>query len=86
MDGLLDYNRITKFEFYALNGNSVIDLIQIQERFHVQKFFEDDLEANTWNNIVMILDNFPSHEAKITRQHAEAYGSILFICRLIHPI
>ena len=30
--------------------------------------------ANVGKNIVMILDNFPSHKAKIARQYAEDFG------------
>jgi hypothetical protein len=37
-------------------------------------------------NIVMILDNFPSHKAKNARQHAEDYGINLMMIVKICPV
>jgi putative transposase len=66
--------RANTFGFYALNGNSIIDFEPNSKKESVCDFLKLIWIANAGKNIVMILDNFPSHKAKIARQHAEDYG------------
>ncbi len=66
--------RANTFGFYALNGNSIIDFEPNSKKESVCDFLKMVWTANTGKNIVMILDNFPSHKAKIARQQAEDYG------------
>lgn len=66
--------RANTFGFYALNGNSVIDFEPNSKKESVCDFLKTIWMANTGKNIVMILDNFPSHKAKIARQNANDYG------------
>jgi transposase len=66
--------RANTFGFYALNGNSIIDFEPNSKKESVCDFLKTIWKANAGKNIVMILDNFPSHKAKIARQYAEEYG------------
>jgi putative transposase len=62
------------FGLYALNGNSTIDFEPDSKKESVCNFLKTVLEANIGKNIIMILDNFQSHKAKIARQYAEDHG------------
>jgi putative transposase len=66
--------RANTFGFYALNGNSTIDFEPDSKKESVCDFLRTIWEANVGKNIVVILDNFPSHKAKIARQYAEDHG------------
>lgn len=66
--------RANTFGFYALNGNSTIDFEPDSKKESVCNFLKTVWEANIGKNIIMILDNFQSHKAKIARQYAEDHG------------
>ena len=78
--------RANTFGFYALNGNSIIDFEPNSKKESVCDFFRTIWKANIGKNIVIILDNFPSHKAKMPGNMQRIMESILFICRLILPI
>jgi transposase len=69
--------RANTFGFYALNGNSVIDFKPNSKKDSVCDFLKTVWEANIGKNIIMILDNFQSHKAKVVRQFAENHGIYL---------
>jgi len=56
--------------FYSINGNSVIDFPESQKATDLCKFLEHIREANPKGRIVIVLDNFKSHHAKIVREKA----------------
>jgi putative transposase len=66
--------RANTFGFYALNGNSTIDFEPDSKKESVCDFLKTVWEANLGKNIIMILDNFQSHKAKIARKYAEEHG------------
>lgn len=66
--------RANAFGFYALNGTSAIDFEPNSKKESVCDFLKTIWEANIGKNIVLILDNFSSHKAKITRKYAEDHG------------
>ena len=66
--------RANTFGFYALNGNSTIDFEPDSKKESVCDFLKTVWKANIGKNIIMILDNFQSHKAKMVRQYAEDYG------------
>jgi len=66
--------RANTFGFYPLNGNSVIDFKENSKKESVCEFFELVGERNPGKNIILILDNFRSHWANITRAKAEDLG------------
>lgn len=66
--------RANTFGFYPLNGQSVIDFKENSKKERVCEFFELIRKKNPDKKIVLILDNFRSHWAKITRQKAKKLG------------
>jgi len=57
-----------------LNGNSTIDFEPDSKKESVSDFLKTVWKANIGKNIIMILDNFQSHKAKMVRQYAADYG------------
>ena len=73
------YKNTTKFKansfgFYALNGNSVIDFKERSKKECVCEFLDEIRLKNPVKNIVAILDNFSSHRAQATIDHANEIG------------
>jgi transposase len=66
--------RANTFGFYALNGNSTVDFEPDSKKESVCDFLKAVWKANIGKNIIMILDNFQSHKAKIVRRYAEDHG------------
>ncbi len=66
--------RANSFGFYALNGNSVIDFKEHSKKEDVCEFLKEIKSKNPVKNIVIILDNFRSHRAKVTVDLAEENG------------
>ena len=66
--------------FYAINGNSVIDFPESQKAIDLCKFLERIREANPKGRIVIVMDNFRSHHAKIVNEKAnELNMSLIFL-------
>lgn len=63
--------RANTFGFYSLNGNSVIDFKKRSRKEEVCEFLELIREHNPNKEIILQLDNFPSHWANKTRQRAD---------------
>ena len=59
------------FGFYALNGNSLVDFKEHSKKEDVCEFLEEIKDNNPGKNIVIVLDNFRSHHAKMTMAKAE---------------
>lgn len=68
------YFRANTFGFYPLNGESVVEFKENSKKERVCEFFEEIREENPDERIVMILDNFRSHKAKVAREKAEELG------------
>lgn len=63
--------RANTFGFYSINGVSTLEFHEHSKKEDVCKFLQTIREMNPGNDIVIILDNFRSHHANITRQYAE---------------
>lgn len=63
--------RLNTFGFYALNGNSVIDFKERSRKEDVCEFLELIRKHNLEKEIILQLDNFPSHWANKTKEKAE---------------
>ena len=63
--------RANTFGFYSLNGNNVVEFKENSKKESVCEFLERVRERNPDGKIVMILDNFRSHWANMTRERAE---------------
>ena len=69
--------RANTFGFYSLNGNSVIDFKNRSRKEEVCEFLELIRRYNPKKEIILQLDNFPSHWANKTRERAEELDIIL---------
>lgn len=69
--------RANTFGFYALNGNSVADFKEHSKKEDVSDFLKQIRKANPKGKIMIILDNFKSHIAKLTTETAEELNIIL---------
>ena len=56
--------------FYAPAGESIIDFKESSMRESVCEFLEEIREKNSEVSILMVLDNFTSHRAKMTQEKA----------------
>ncbi len=63
--------RLNTFGFYALNGKSVIDFKERSRKEDVCEFLEFIRKHNPEKEIILQLDNFPSHWANKTKEKAE---------------
>ena len=69
--------RANTFGFYAPYGTSIVGIMENSKKESVCSFLEDIKRSNPKAKIVLILDNFPSHKANVTREKAEALGIAL---------
>ena len=69
--------RANTIGFYAPLGVSVAGFMESSRKENVCGFLEDVRESNPESMIVMVLDNFPSHKARLTREKAEELGIVL---------
>ena len=60
--------------FYAINGVSVIDCIENSKKEHICEFLERIRYLNPNTRIVIVLDRYASHRAKMTRECAKNLG------------
>jgi len=58
------------FGFYAPAGESLINFMENSKKESVCKFLEEVREKNSNGSILMVLDNFTSHRAKMTQEKA----------------
>ena len=58
--------RANTFGFYAINGNSVVDFKKHSKKEDVCEFLESIRYKNPGKRIIIIMDNFKSHHAKMT--------------------
>ncbi len=65
------------FGFYAINGKNAIDFKESSKKECVCEFLEKIRIENPQKPIVIILDNFRSHWAKLTREKAEELNILL---------
>lgn len=66
--------RANTFGFYALNGTSVIDFKENSKKESICEFMGGIRSNNPDKRILVILDNFSSHQAKATIEFAEENG------------
>jgi putative transposase len=69
--------RANTFGFYAPNGVSVAEFMENSRKESVCSFLEEVRKSNPKAKIALILDNFPSHKAIVTREKAEELGIVL---------
>jgi len=65
------------FGFYAPYGTSVVAFMENSKKESVCNFLEEIRMSNPEAQILLILDNFSSHKAQITREKAEQLGIFL---------
>ena len=69
--------RANTFGFYAINGNSVVDFKKNSKKEDVCEFLETIRDNNPGKRIIIILDNFKSHHAKMTIAKAKDLDEVL---------
>lgn len=69
--------RANTFGFYAPFGVSIAEFMENSRKESVCSFLEDVRKSNPKAKIALILDNFPSHKANVTREKAEELGIVL---------
>jgi transposase len=69
--------RANTIGFYAPYGVSIAEFMENSKKESVCGFLEDIRKSNPKEKIVVILDNFPSHKANVTREKAEELGIVL---------
>ena len=62
--------RANTFGFYTINGNSVIRFYDNSRKEDVCLFLEEIRSNNPGREIVLILDNFASHRAKVVKKRS----------------
>jgi transposase len=72
--------RANTIGFYAPYGVSIAEFMDNSRKESVCSFLEDVRKSNPKAKIMLILDNFPSHKACVTRQKADELGiSLTFL-------
>jgi putative transposase len=69
--------RANTFGFYAPYGTSVVGFKENSKKESVCSFLEEVRANNPDEKILLVLDNFRSHKAQITREKAEELGIVL---------
>lgn len=69
--------RANTFGFYAPFGRSVVGFKENSKKESVCSFLEEIRECNPEKKILLLLDNFSSHKAQLTREKAEELGVLL---------
>ena len=69
--------RANTFGFYAPRGTSIVRFKENSKKESVCSFLEEIRESNSKAKILLILDNFPSHRAQVTREKAMELGITL---------
>lgn len=63
--------RANTFGFYAINGCSTLEFHEHSKKEDVCEFLQSIREVNPDGDLVIILDNFRSHHANLTRDFAD---------------
>jgi len=72
--------RANTFGFYAPNGISVAEFMENSKKENVCSFLEKVRKCNPRAKLLLILDNFRSHKANVTRDKADQLGmSLMFL-------
>jgi transposase len=66
--------RANTFGFYAPGGVSIVEFREDSKKESVCGFLEDICKSNPRAKVVVILDNFRSHRANVTREKAQELG------------
>lgn len=69
--------RANTFGFYAPFGRSVVGFKENSKKESVCSFLKEIRECNPEKKILLLLDNFSSHKAQVTREKAEELGVLL---------
>jgi putative transposase len=69
--------RANTFGFYSPGGRSVIGFKENSRKESVCMFLEEVRASNPGGRVLVVLDNFPSHRARRTRERAEELGMCL---------
>ncbi len=69
--------RANTFGFYAPGGVSIAVFMENSKKESVCSFLDEIRKSNPKAKIALILDNFPSHKANVTREKAEELGIVL---------
>ncbi len=73
------------FGFYAIKGNSIVDFKESSRKENITEFLEQIRAANPQGRILIVLGNFRSHHAKITREKAKKLNINLVFLPLYSP-
>jgi transposase len=77
--------KTTTVGFYALNGTSVLRAVESLHKERIVEVFEAVREQNPAGRILLVLDNFSSHNAEYTRIRAEELGITLVFLPIASP-
>jgi len=69
--------RANTFGFYPINGQPVIGFHKRSKKEDIRSFLKRIRKANPKGRIILILDNFSSHRAKIVQECAEKLNIVL---------
>lgn len=69
--------RANTFGFYAPYGKSVVGFRENSKKESVCSFLKEIRECNPEKKILLVLDNFSSHKAQVTREKAEELSVLL---------
>ena len=69
--------KANSFGFYPINGTTVIGFRKRSKKENVRSFLKRIRKANPCGRIILILDNFSSHKAKIVRECAKLLDIVL---------
>jgi transposase len=62
---------------YALNGQSVVEFKEDSKKESFASFLYDIRRENPWQPIMLILDNYSTHKARLVRETARLLGITL---------
>lgn len=69
--------RANTFGFYAPGGVSIAVFMENSKKESICSFLDEIRKSNPKAKIALVLDNFPSHRANVTREKAEELGIAL---------
>ncbi|MEN6620057.1 MAG: IS630 family transposase [Smithella sp.] len=69
--------RANTFGFYSINGSSVLEFHEHSKKEDVRAFLQSIRRMNPTAKLVILLDNFRSHHANITKEYADKNGITL---------
>jgi len=69
--------RANTFGFYPINGKETVEFMERSTSKHVCEFLQKIRGSNPGKHIIVLVDNFSSHIAKVTRRYAVSIGITL---------